>query len=302
MATPRRYVWAISNGVKMKVIKDIKKMQDLSLRLKKAGKSIGFVPTMGYLHEGHLSLMRQAKLENDICIVSIFVNPLQFAPQEDLKKYPRNFRRDYRLAKDVGVNIIFFPSNDQMYQAPFLSEVYVNGLSEILCGKSRPEHFRGVATVVAKLFNIIFPDRAYFGQKDFQQARIIQQMVKDLDFSVKIKILPIVREPDGLAMSSRNVYLSKQDRQDALVIHKSLKEARSLIRAGCRQVNPVISTIKRLISTVNSAKIDYVEIVDAGSLRRVTKIRGEIAILLAVKINKVRLIDNCIIKISEATT
>ncbi|MEW6008122.1 MAG: pantoate--beta-alanine ligase [Candidatus Omnitrophota bacterium] len=281
----------------MKVIREIKKMQELSLRLKRAGKSIGFVPTMGYLHEGHLSLMRQAKLENDVSIISIFVNPLQFGSKEDLKKYPRDFKRDYRLAKNVGVDVLFFPSNKEMYKEQFLSEVYVRELSKILCGESRPEHFKGVTTVVAKLFNIVLPDFAYFGQKDLQQVRILEQLARDLNFPLKIKILPIIREPDGLAMSSRNKYLSKEDRQDAAILYRSLKEARHIILTGTRQGSAVISTIKRLISTIKSAKIEYVEIVDAHNLRRVDELKGEIAILLAAMIKKVRLIDNIIMSV-----
>ena len=281
----------------MKIIKDINKMQALVKAFKRQGKKIGFVPTMGYFHEGHLSLIRQAKSENDICLISIFVNPLQFGQKEDLKSYPRNFQRDCKLAKNSGVDLLFFPSANQMYSKGFLSEVYVNNLSQVLCGKSRPEHFKGVTTIVAKLFNITLPDIAYFGQKDFQQARIIERMSQDLNFPIEIRVMPIVRETDGLAMSSRNVYLSKQERRHALILYKSLCQAIRIIRQGCRSSAVVISSIKRLISTVKSAKIDYVGIVDTGELKPRTVLSGEIAILLAVKIGHTRLIDNIILRV-----
>lgn len=272
-------------------------MQSYALGLKRKGLSIGLVPTMGYLHEGHISLMRQAKSDNDICAVSIFVNPLQFSPKEDFKSYPRDLRRDLKLARNAGVDIVFFPHTSQMYGEDFLSEVYVRDLGKILCGLSRPEHFKGVTTVVGKLFNIVLPDTAYFGQKDFQQARIIGKMVSDLNFPVKIKIMPIVREPDGLAMSSRNVYLSRSQRLEAVILNKALNESARLIHEGERSPARVISTIKNLISTVKSAKIDYVEIVDADSLKRKKVIDGKIVILLAVNFGRVRLIDNKIVRV-----
>ncbi|MBU2541106.1 MAG: pantoate--beta-alanine ligase [Candidatus Omnitrophica bacterium] len=281
----------------MKVVKYPDRMQAICRRLKAQGKRLGFVPTMGYLHEGHLSLMRQAKAENDICIISIFVNPLQFGPREDFKRYPRDFNRDRKLAKDVGVDFIFFPSQADMYSHNFSSEVNAGKMGEILCGISRPGHFKGVTTVVLKLLNITLADVAYFGQKDFQQARIIQNMVKDLNHPVKIKMLPIIRDEDGLAMSSRNRYLSTRGRSDARVLYRSLIEARRKIGGGCRSSKAIISTIKNLISTVRSARIDYIVIVDVDDSSCMSRLRGEIAILLAVKIGGVRLIDNIIIKI-----
>jgi pantoate--beta-alanine ligase len=281
----------------MKIIKKVSEMQNFSCKLKAKNLSIGFVPTMGYLHEGHVSLMRQAKLENDFLVISIFVNPLQFAPTEDLKQYPRDFKHDLKIAKDAGVDVIFFPDAKQMYPSRFLTEVYVNDWSKIICGLSRPTHFKGVATVVAKLFNTVLPDVAYFGQKDFQQARIIQKMTSDLNFALTIKIMPIIREFDGLAMSSRNVNLSKTARLDALILNQALEEATMQIHQGERRAKVVSSTIKNLISSVKSAKIDYVEIVDTLDLKRKVVLDGEFVILLAVKIANVRLIDNKIIKI-----
>jgi pantoate--beta-alanine ligase len=281
----------------MKVIKKVNAMQDYAASLKRQGLSIGFVPTMGYLHEGHISLMRQAKSDNDICLISIFVNPLQFSPQEDFKSYPRDFRRDLRLARNAGVDIVFFPDAREMYAEDFSSEVYVRNFSKILCGLSRPEHFKGVTIVVSKLFNIVLPDIAYFGQKDFQQARIIVKMAEDLNFPIKIRVMPIIREPDGLAMSSRNVNLSSRQRSQALILNRALNEGARLIRDGARSSGRIVSTIKNLISTVKSAKIDYVEIVDADTLKHKKLLGGKIAILLAVKFGKVRLIDNKIIRV-----
>lgn len=281
----------------MRVVRDIRQMQAISLEARREAKSIGFVPTMGFLHEGHLSLIRQAKIENDFCIISVFVNPTQFGPEEDFKKYPRNFKRDAKLAKQSGVDIVFHPLATQMYPKGSLSQVNVSGLSEILCGKARLGHFKGVTTVVSKLFNIILPDKAYFGRKDFQQARIIQRMAEELNFPIKIKIMPIIREKDGLAMSSRNFYLSRRQRQDALILYRSLEEARRLIRRGCRRGKIIISTINSLISTAKFAKIDYIQIVDAKNLKPLTFLKGQVAILLAVRIGSIRLIDNIVIKL-----
>lgn len=281
----------------MMLIKRIDKMQSAASSLKRKGLSIGFVPTMGYLHEGHISLIRQAKSDNDICLVSIFVNPMQFSPREDFKSYPRDLRRDLKLARNAGVDIVFSPDALDMYSGDFLTEVYVRNLSKILCGQTRPEHFKGVTTVVSKLFNIVLPDTAYLGQKDFQQARIIEKMTQDLNFPVKIKVMPIIRDADGLALSSRNVYLSRSQRLEALVLSRALNEAVRLIRKGIRQSGLILSTIKNLISTVKSAKIDYVEIVDADTLQRKIALDGKIAIILAVRFGKVRLIDNIIIRV-----
>jgi len=275
----------------MQIVKQPKILQKKVLNLKRKKNIIGFVATMGYLHEGHLSLIRRARKECDIVVVSIFVNPLQFGPKEDLKKYPRDSKRDISLCKNLA-DIIFFPKAKDMYPENFLSNVEVSNLSNILCGDSRPGHFRGVTTVVNKLFNVVLPDKAYFGQKDAQQAAIIKKMVDDLNMPISIKVLPIIREFDGLAMSSRNRYLSDKERTDSLVLYKSLKLARGLIRKGVRDSKIIIYKMKRLITKVKSAKIDYISINDAKNLVSLKKIKGEIFILLAVFIGKTRLIDN----------
>jgi len=266
-------------------------LQNKILKLKRMAKTIGFVPTMGYLHEGHMSLIRKARKECDIVVVSIFVNPLQFGPKEDLKKYPRNFKRDIYLCNNLA-DIIFFPKAKDMYPANFLSNVEVSSLSNILCGVSRPGHFKGVTTVVSKLFNVALPDRAYFGQKDAQQVIIIKKMVSDLNMPIQIRVLPIIRESDGLAMSSRNKYLSDKERRESLVLYKSLKLAKKLINKGMRDSKNIIAKIKNLIRSVKSARIDYVSINDANNLVPLKRIKGEALILLAVFIGKTRLIDN----------
>lgn len=276
----------------MLIFRNIKRIQEFIIGLKNKGKTIGFVPTMGYLHEGHLSLMRQSKRENDISVISIFVNPIQFGPKEDFGKYPRDFKRDEKLAKLTGVDIIFYPSIEQMYPTGYLSYVEVEKLSNFLCGVSRPGHFRGVTTVVTKLFNIVQPDIAYFGQKDAQQVRIIQKMTQDLNMPIKVKVMSIVRESDGLAMSSRNMYLSSQERKDALILNRALKEARRLIKTGVRDSRTIISTLNYLISTNKTAKIEYIKIVDPQTLTEVKKIEKSVLIVLAVWIGKTRLIDN----------
>ena len=250
---------------------------------------------MGYLHEGHLSLARQARRDTDIVVMSIFVNPAQFAPQEDLKKYPRDLKRDVKLARGVGVNVIFYPSIKAMYPDGYKTYVEVRELSNILCGKSRPGHFKGVATVVAKLFNITACDTAYFGQKDAQQALIIKKMAQDLNMPLKIKVMPIIRENDGLAMSSRNKYLSPQERQEAVILHKALLLAKSLIRQGYKGSRYLISRMKDVIREKKSARIDYIDIVDAQDLSPVKTIKGRVLIALAVWIGKTRLVDNIII-------
>jgi pantoate--beta-alanine ligase len=271
-------------------------MQDFSRRNKAAGKSIGFVPTMGALHEGHLSLIRRARRENDIAVVSIFVNPTQFAPQEDLKKYPRDLKRDARLCSREGVDCIFYPAAGQMYPAGYRTYVTVEKLSDVLCGKSRPGHFKGVATVVTKLFNIVNPDSAYFGQKDAQQAIIIKRMASDLNMPVEIKVMPTLRAKDGLALSSRNVYLSKQERKDALVLSGALKAALNLVKAGAREPAKVIKKMQQLILAKKTAKIDYISLVDLDRLEPVKRISAGCLLALAVRIGKTRLIDNAVTK------
>ena len=278
----------------MQLIKSINKVKKYINRQKKLGKTIGFVPTMGYLHDGHLSLVRAAKKENDLCVMSIYVNPLQFGPREDFKKYPRNLKADIKLAISAHVDLIFCPTDKEMYEQDFTTLIEVGALGNLLCGLSRPGHFKGVATVVGKFFNIIQPDVAYFGQKDAQQAAVIRKFTRDLNYPVKIKVMPIVRESDGLAMSSRNTYLSLEERSDAVIIYKALQKAKKLIELGNH--NPTI--IKRfIVDTIKEkGKIDYVEIVNQDTLERVKKIKGKILIAVAVSIGKVRLIDNLVIK------
>lgn len=279
----------------MKIFKTIKDIRRYLREQKREGRSIGLVPTMGYLHEGHLSLMREARRENDLVVISIFVNPIQFGPKEDYKRYPRDFRRDERLAKTVGVNVVFYPSIKSMYPEGYRSYVEVVDISERLCGKSRPGHFKGVTTIVNKLFNIVQPDRAYFGQKDAQQAIIIKRMVGDLNIPIKIKVMPIIREPDGLAMSSRNVYLSEKEREDALVLYESLNLAKNLIRSGIGDVAKIKSEMRRLINSKRNASIDYISIVDTKNLRELKRSGEDTLIALAVRIGKTRLIDNLVL-------
>jgi pantoate--beta-alanine ligase len=279
----------------MRIIKTISRMRRYVNKARQKGKTIGFVPTMGYLHEGHLSLMRQARLDCEISIASIFVNPLQFGPGEDYQRYPRDLERDQRLAKSVGVDAIFYPSLNELYPKGFLTYVQVEKITDCLCGKARPGHFRGVATVVTKLFNIVKPDIAYFGQKDAQQAIVIKKMVRDLNMDIKVKIMPIVREPDGLAMSSRNTYLNFQERKDATVLYESLREAKVLIKGGSKDPRCIVSAIKKKIRRKKTAKIEYISIVDLDNLAPVKKICGRVLIALAVRFGKARLIDNIII-------
>ncbi|MCM8770352.1 MAG: pantoate--beta-alanine ligase [Candidatus Omnitrophica bacterium] len=279
----------------MKIIKSIKKIQQILAKERLKGRSIGFVPTMGALHEGHLSLIRQARRENDIVVVSIFVNPTQFGPKEDFKKYPRNFKKDALLCEKCGVDFIFYPDAKAMYPKGYKTYVNVEDLGNVLCGKSRPGHFKGVATVVTKLFNIIGPDLAYFGSKDAQQAIIIKRMVEDLNMPLKIKVMPTVREKDGLAMSSRNIYLNKKERKAATALFHSLKAAEKFIKKGEKDAGKIIHLMRRMIQEAQPKKIDYIEIVDAQSLLPVKKIKGKVLIALAVWFGKARLIDNIIV-------
>lgn len=283
----------------MRIITKVKEMQKVADELRGEGKIIGVVPTMGYLHEGHLSLIRIAKEKSDVVITTIFVNPLQFAPHEDYEKYPRDFKRDARLAQSAGCDIIFHPSVEEMYPENFLTYVEVDKITKVLEGEFRPTHFRGVTTVVAKLFNITKPHIAIFGQKDAQQALIIKQMVRDLNFDVEIIVAPIVREADGLAMSSRNVYLSESERKDATVLYQSLNLAERLIKEGEKKPQNIISQMEGLIKSKPTAKIDYIAIVDPNTLEKVEKLEegGEYLVAIAVRIGSTRLIDNILVKI-----
>jgi len=267
-------------------------MQRRALELKRAGKVIGFVPTMGFLHEGHLSLMRLARERCDVLVASIYVNPVQFGPNEDLDAYPRDFGRDEALCEEEGVDLLFHPTT--MYADDASVWVDEESLSGRLCGASRPGHFRGVCTVVAKLFNLVQPDVAVFGEKDAQQLRIIERMVRDLDFPVEIARGPIVREPDGLAMSSRNKYLSTRQRKDAVCLRRSLDLAVELFRAGECNVDVLRSA---MVESLVGGEIEYIEFVDDRSLVNVDEVKNDVLVALAVKIGTTRLIDNDILRV-----
>lgn len=280
----------------MKLIDSISRMATLVKILKKEGKSIGFVPTMGYLHEGHMSLVKAAKKHTDVVVLSIFVNPLQFGPKEDFKKYPRDIKRDEALAGDAGVDIIFCPPVSEIYPEGYATYVNVENFTDKLCGVSRPGHFKGVATVVAKLLNIVKPDVAYFGQKDAQQVIVIKKMAKDLNMDIEIKAMPIIRETDGLAMSSRNIYLSEAERREALVLSRSLEKASALIAAGERDSGEIVKAMKELVSQKPMVNIDYVSIVDTKDLKDVPIVSGETLVAIAAFVGPTRLIDNIIVK------
>jgi len=279
----------------LKVIDDIHRMATFSKILKKESKTIGFVPTMGYLHDGHISLIKAAKQHTDTAIASIFVNPKQFSPGEDLDKYPRDIKRDEEMARLAGCDVLFYPSAEDMYPDNYATYVNVERLTNTLCGLSRPGHFRGVTTVVAKLFGIIKPDIAYFGQKDAQQAVVVKKMVEDLNMDIEIKVMPIVRDGDGLAMSSRNMYLSEKERKDALCLNQALIKAEAAVKSGERHAPKIIAMISDIIKNKPTARIEYIEVVDAKTLKAVDVIVGETLIVLAVFIGKTRLIDNVVL-------
>ena len=274
----------------MKVTTTVLETRQLVRQWKKEGKSIGLVPTMGFLHEGHASLIARARKENDIVVVSDFVNPTQFGPNEDLEAYPRDFERDSALCESLGADLIFHPEPEEMYHDP-CAFVSIDTLSETLCGKTRPIHFKGVCTVVSKLFHIAAPDRAYFGQKDAQQLAIIKKMVLDLNFDVEVVGCPIVREEDGLAKSSRNTYLSAEERKAALCLSKAVKKGQELIKAGC-SAEDVLAPMRAIIEAEPLSKIDYVSMVDALTMQPVEKVEKDVLVAMAVYIGKTRLIDN----------
>jgi len=283
----------------MIVARSILKVREIIKKVKEEKKTIGFVPTMGALHLGHLSLIRCARKENDFVVVSIFVNPIQFGPQEDYKRYPRPFKKDKEILEKEKVELLFYPTVKTMYPENFSTYVEEISLSKYLCGKFRPGHFRGVTTVVAKLFNIVNPDIAYFGQKDFQQAQIIKRMVRDLNFPIKIKILPIVREKDGLAMSSRNSYLTSSEREKAKFLYQSLKKAESLIKQGGKNPQRIKKEVVKFIrKKIPESKIDYVEIACPSTLEGLKTIRKnqKVLVALAVHIGRARLIDNILVR------
>jgi len=279
----------------MKTIESVSEMQQAALSLRAAGRTLGLVPTMGAFHEGHLSLMRAARSENDQVIVSLFVNPSQFGPQEDLERYPRNLGRDVELAQGEGVDILFTPPAAEIYPPGFCTEVTVKGLSDRLCGENRPGHFQGVATVVAKLFHLTSPHRAYFGRKDFQQSVVIRRMVEDLNFNVEIVTLPTVRESDGLAMSSRNAYLPEEERKAARCLKEALDLAAHQVAEGERNADTLRGAIREQLGREKGVEIDYVSIADPKNLQEVSTLSGDTVVALAVRIGGTRLIDNTLV-------
>jgi len=277
----------------MEIYSNGKELRDLLKNLKKEGKSVGFVPTMGFLHEGHKSLMVKARRENDILVASVFVNPTQFGPGEDLEAYPRNIDGDKEIMQSAGVDYIFYPTVEEMYPNGYNTYVNVEGsLTTRMCGASREGHFKGVATVVSKLFNLCVPDRAYFGMKDAQQVSVIQRMVEDMNFDLEIVPCPIVRESDGLALSSRNVYLDEQQRKDALVLSRSLARAREMIGEGILDAHLIHDEMKALVDEITYTKIDYIEILNAKTLEPLQLVTGDVLIALAVWVGKPKLLDN----------
>jgi pantoate--beta-alanine ligase len=279
----------------MKICKTIEEMRSASSATRREGKRFGFVPTMGALHEGHLSLVRAAKAKSHVVAVSIFVNPLQFGPTEDLAKYPRSFERDREFLEKEAVDILFAPQTEEMYPKGAVTYVTVEGLSEKLCGSSRPSHFRGVTTVVAKLFHIVEPDLAFFGQKDAAQATIIRRMVRDLNLPVEIVVCPIVREPGGLAMSSRNVYLSPEERKAALVLSRSLTETKDRFDQGERNARKLIAAGKQVMAQESRVRLDYFEMVDPDTLDPVLEVTRSALVAIAALVGNTRLIDNILL-------
>ena len=282
----------------MEIVKTVGEIRDIVKAWRRDGLTVGLVPTMGYLHEGHQSLIARSAAQNDRTVVSVFVNPIQFGPNEDLEAYPRDIERDKAAVVAAGGDVIFHPEPEEMYPPHFTSFVDTTETTELLCGAVRPVHFRGVCTVVSKLFNIVQPDRAYFGQKDAQQLATIKRFVRDLNFDIEIVPCPIVREEDGLAKSSRNTYLNPQERKAALILSKSLTIGRQLVEAGERDANVVATAIRQHLETEPLAKVDYVEVVNFETVQRVNRIAGETLVAIAVYIGKTRLIDNFIVNLA----
>jgi pantoate--beta-alanine ligase len=279
----------------MKIITSSKEIQQFMLAERKAGKTIGFVPTMGYLHEGHLTLAEQARKDCDIVVMSIFVNPLQFGPNEDYERYPRDIERDQQLAKEVGVDYLFIPSVQEMYPYEASVQMTVTKRVNVLCGRSREGHFDGVVTVLTKLFHLIFPHKAYFGLKDAQQVAVVDGLVKDFFFPIEIVPIPTVREEDGLAKSSRNVNLTAQERKEAPALYQSLLKAKKLIEQGETRPEIIINVVRNYLSSQTSGEIDYVELYSYPSLEPIDVIEGTVIIAIAVRFSKARLIDNIIL-------
>lgn len=281
----------------MKIVESIHEMRDIAERTRIDGKIIGFVPTMGCLHEGHLSLMRRARKSVDLLITSIFVNPAQFAQGEDYDRYPGDIDEDIRKASEVGADITFHPGNEEIYPDNYHTFVTVEKITNKLCGVSRPDFFRGVATVVTKLFNIVRPHKAYFGEKDYQQLAVIRKMVKDLNMDIKIIGIPTIRESNGLAMSSRNLYLTDKERVSALSLSRSLNRAKEMVGSGERSAERIISKMKSIIESERFTEIDYITVCDPEEFEDVDEIKERVLIALAVRIGKTRLIDNCIVEV-----
>lgn len=276
----------------MKIITTIAELQQTLQEEKQNGKTVGYVPTMGYLHEGHVSLMQHARKENDVVVVSIFVNPLQFGPNEDFDSYPRDIERDEKIAKNAGVDYVFYPEVKEMYPTSPSVTVRVESRTDCLCGKQRPGHFNGVATVLTKFFNIIQPNKAYFGMKDAQQVAVVDGLIKDFNFPIELVPVDIIREEDGLAKSSRNVFLTETERQEAKELYQSLLKAKEAIAEGERNPNAIITLVSDYISTHSHGVIDYVELYQYPELQPVVTLSGKIIIAIAVKFSKARLIDN----------
>jgi pantoate--beta-alanine ligase len=276
----------------MEIITDVKQMQRLCLDLRREGKRIAFVPTMGYLHEGHLSLLREGRERGDVLVLSIFVNPAQFGQGEDFEAYPRDLSRDAEMARSVGTDLLFAPEVRGMYPAGYATYVDVEGLTDTLCGRSRPGHFRGVTTVVAKLFGIVQPHEAFFGRKDFQQLAVIRRMTADLNLAVEVVGMPIVREADGLAMSSRNVYLSAEERKQALVLSREIALAQQMARDGVRNVGEILAALRLMIEKQNDARIDYLQICHQLTLQEQDRVDSDSVLVMAVFVGTTRLIDN----------
>lgn len=280
----------------MKVVHTINETREIIKNWRKEGLTVGLVPTMGFLHEGHKSLITRAVKENDRVVVSVFVNPIQFGANEDLSVYPRDIDKDFALCQDAGADFIFNPSPEEMYFDNFSTYVDAGDVTKELCGKSRPIHFRGVCTVVTKLLNIVKPDRAYFGQKDAQQLAIVKRMVRDLNVDVEIIGCPIIREEDGLAKSSRNVYLNSEERKAAVILHKALTKGEEMVKAGEKEPSVIIKAVSDIINTEKLAKIDYVDVVSFPEIEHIAKIDRPALVAVAVYIGKTRLIDNFIVE------
>jgi len=275
----------------------IPELREMIAQEKSAGRKIALIPTMGYLHRGHLALVERAKQTGAFVVLSIFINPLQFGPTEDYSSYPRDLERDARLVEDAGVNALFHPSNHEMYPRPMVTSVEVGQLDTVLCGAKRPGHFQGVVTVVSKLFHIVQPDLVVFGEKDYQQYLIIQRMVSDLNLPIEVISVPIVRDQDGLALSSRNVFLTPEQRQDSLILSKSLNEAEMRIRAGAQSAREIEKLIWERITRESHGIIDYVEVRDAGDLSEITDLESTVLMAVAVRFGSTRLIDNKVVEV-----